>query len=38
MKLTMNASPVNGRMEYSYSEFLDILKSADFFLTVRNMT
>ena len=30
MKLTMNASPVNGRMEYSYSEFLDILKPAGF--------
>ena len=30
MKLTMNASPVNGRLNYSYSEYLDVLKPAGF--------
>ena len=30
MKLTMNASPVNGRLKYSYSDFLDVLNPANF--------
>lgn len=30
MKLTMNASPINGRLEYSYAEYLDVLKPAGF--------